>query len=309
MSYTYILSNWKSGASFTKGYTEDEYFYNQVISAIKENLKNKTLPFFNNDIKSVPRELLSGKIIKDENLIALEQVAAKNKYNSNLWLYGADLEKFSREGIKIKFKPNAEPVLCMTKFKNPIHLESLELYINEGGSKNNFQFLYNFDSLTPETQNALIKYTEKAYKLDQTYTQENYNTFQDNLKKDVKNNKKIILEIQEKIRNDRFLSGVDCASIIEAQYTHNLYQSVGAKMQNPIKEERKQKCYTAFNNLFNQIDEGKINSLMVAENLTKKMYSAAIYQRTMTSKNLNLETSKLHEEKMKKTVSYNGWER
>ena len=147
MSSYYFLSEFKLGSSATKGMGPEEYVYNQFYEDFCFNVKNHSLPFFSKDPNKLPRELTTGKIINDENLLSLEQNASRNGYKSNLWIYGSDLEKLANEGIHLKLKPGTVPVLCMTKYKNQTHTSD-ELYISDGGTKGKFQFMYNFDSLT-----------------------------------------------------------------------------------------------------------------------------------------------------------------
>ena len=71
-------------SSFEKdGQTAQQYFYKQIYEAFKENTQNNTLPFFNKDLNKIPRELTTGKVIDNENSIALEQIASRYGYKSN----------------------------------------------------------------------------------------------------------------------------------------------------------------------------------------------------------------------------------
>ncbi|MBQ5498463.1 MAG: hypothetical protein IIT73_01540, partial [Treponema sp.] len=97
----YFQTAWRDGSSLNKGLTSEEFFYNQIYNALEVNVANRTLPFFNADAKSIPVELSTGKIINDENLIALEQISAKKGYSSNVWIYGDVLEKMQKEGISL----------------------------------------------------------------------------------------------------------------------------------------------------------------------------------------------------------------
>ena len=89
----YFQTAWRDGSSLNKGLTSEEFFYNQIYNALEVNVANRTLPFFNSDAKTVPVELSTGKIINDENLIALEQISSKKGYSSNVWIYGDVLDK------------------------------------------------------------------------------------------------------------------------------------------------------------------------------------------------------------------------
>ena len=138
----YFQTAWRDGSSLNKGLTSEEFFYNQIYNALEVNVANRTLPFFNTDAKTVPVELSTGKIINDENLIALEQISSKKGYSSNVWIYGDVLNKMQKEGIPLNLRLDAEPVLCLTKYANYTHLNKPELYIAEGGSKAKAQYLY-----------------------------------------------------------------------------------------------------------------------------------------------------------------------
>lgn len=143
----YFQTAWRDGSSLNKGLTSEEFFYNQIYSALEVNVANRTLPFFNQNAKTVPVELSTGKIINDENLIALEQLASKKGYSSNVWIYGDVLDKMQKQGIPLNLRRDAEPALCLTKYANFTHLNKPELYIAEGGAKTKAQYLYNYDSL------------------------------------------------------------------------------------------------------------------------------------------------------------------
>ena len=81
----YFQTSWRSGAAYNRGLLPEEFFYKQIYEAIEKNVENKTLPFFTSN-KQIPIELSTGKIINDHNLVALEQIAAKNGYKSNNWI-------------------------------------------------------------------------------------------------------------------------------------------------------------------------------------------------------------------------------
>lgn len=297
----YILTEWKNGASYAKGLTADEFFYQQIYDAMKHNVKNHTLPFYNNEQKAMPRELSTGKIINDDNLIALEQVASKFNYNSSFWLYGSELEKLSKQGYKIRFKENVQPVLCRTKYQNVTHLDS-ELYIAEHGTKNKYQFLYNFDSLTDESKKSLEKLYNRNKQLDLSAAEVNFKTFTSNMKKPPEIKNRHLGAIIQKIQSDRYVNEVDCASIIEAQYLHNVYNAIGGKANYQSKANT---CYASFNKLFNSAGDNLFAELKVAESITKKLYSASLYQKAMVSHDFNIESNKLQEEQSKKIRNLN----
>ena len=296
-----ILTNFKNGASYTRGLTSDEFFQKQIYDALKFNCENRTLPFFNENQKALPRELYTGKLINDDNLIALEQVSAQRGYESNLWIFGSDLETLSKQGYKIHFMDNVQPVLCRTKYHNPTHLES-ELYVAEHGTKNKEQFLYNVDALTDDSKKSVEKLINRCKQLDQSASEINYKIFTDNMKKSPSEKQKHIGKIVQGIQQNRYINEIDCASLVEAQYLHNVYNSIGGKAKYSPKESL---CYSSLNKLFNSTNNNVFQELKVAENLTKKLYSASIYQKAMVSRDFNIETNKIQEEQTKKARNIN----
>lgn len=70
----YIQTKWRDGSAFNHNLTSDEYFYNQIFEAVKKNVSAGTLPQFSRKTSSMPVELSTGKIINDENLIALNRL-------------------------------------------------------------------------------------------------------------------------------------------------------------------------------------------------------------------------------------------
>ena len=140
------------------GQTAEQYFYSQIFNAVKENTELGTLPLFNRALNKIPRELSTGKIINNENLIMLEQVASKNGYKSNLWIYGDELNKLQKEVGNLYYKKGTQPALCLTKYFGSTHLNEQDLYIAEGGSGKKEQYLYNLDSLDERSREKVMKY-------------------------------------------------------------------------------------------------------------------------------------------------------
>ena len=200
----YIQTKWRDGSVFNHNLTSDEYFYNQIFEAVKKNVSAGTLPQFSRKTSSMPVELSTGKIINDENLIALEQIAASNNYNSSVWIFGDVLEKLRSEGIRLNFKKDAQPALCITKYANATHLFGNELYIAEGGAKTKAQFLYNLDSLDERSQEAVKKHVKTAQENVEAYSNENFSNYISNVKKartekvpaleDLKNSLRVVCE-------------------------------------------------------------------------------------------------------------------
>ena len=185
---------------FTKnGLSAEQYFYTQIYEAFKSNVENNTLPFFNNDLNKIPRELSTGKIINNENAIALEQIASKYGYKSNLWIYGDELNKLQKEVGDLYYKRGTMPALCLTRYFDSTHLNEQDLYISEGGSGNREQYLYNVDSLTDRSKQKILKYYEQANAVDKVYTSENLKAFHSNIKLNQSGNKNTLMVLEIKL--------------------------------------------------------------------------------------------------------------
>lgn len=300
----YIQNAWKPGASYTKGLSADEYFFDQIYNAVKANVTNRTLPFFNQEAQGMPVELTTGKLINDRNLIALEQSAAKNGYTSNVWIYASELEKLSRQGYKIGFKKGAEPVLCMTKFENPTHL-SRELYIHEGGNGQRIQFLYNMDSLDDRSKKILSKHYENAREHESNLVTESFQNYIENSLK-AKNQKCPELQkLKETVMHQCEILGQNLAPVITAQAKHICVEATGRKELRRNDMAEQERCYKVFEEIFSDAENRKIPSWKVGETLTKALDSGTWYAKSYTAKDFNLETNKLKEENINRQANLN----
>lgn len=300
----YIPDAWKPGASFTKGLSADEYFFDQIYNAVKANVENRTLPFFNQEAGAMPVELTTGKVINDRNLIALEQTAAKNGYKSNVWIYASELEKLAKQGYRIGFKKDAEPVLCMTKFENPTHLNR-ELYIHEGGNGQKIQFLYNMDSLDDRSQKILARHYDKARDNESNLVTESFQNYVENSLK-VKNQKCPELQkLKETVMHQCSLLGQNLAPVITAQAKHICVEATGRKELRKYDIREQDRCYKVFEDIISDAENRKLPSWKVGETLTRALDSGTWYARSYTAKDFNLETNKIKEENINRQANLN----
>lgn len=314
---------WRDGSNFNHGLTKDEYFYDQIFKAVEKNVAERTLPFFNNKANAVPVELTTGKIINDENLIALEQIAAKKGYESNIWIYGDTLEKLQHEGISLNLKKDAEPVLCLTKYANATHLNKDELYIAEGGNKSKAQYLYNFDSLDDRSKKAVDKYFSNAKVVCEDYSQDNFRNFIENVKNtrtsevpQLKNLKETLKAVSEDVSKSYIKntgSKIDLTPVMNAQAKHMCQTVTAAKIKSDLNQKNQDTCYSVLSKVIADVRESGAKSWQVGENLTKALDAGTMYAKSYTSKNFNFEIRKVKEENhhKKENLKMNkdmGWE-
>lgn len=310
----YFQTAWRDGSSLNKGLTSEEFFYNQIYSALEVNVANRTLPFFNQNAKTVPVELSTGKIINDENLIALEQLASKKGYSSNVWIYGDVLDKMQKEGIPLNLRRDAEPALCLTKYANFTHLNKPELYIAEGGAKTKAQYLYNYDSLDERSKKAVDKYFKNAVEINNVHTEENLKNYLENLKKfktqvmprleAMKSALKTAAQNSETIfkkGNQNCDQKVNFAPVINAQLRHMCQVNTGARLKNTPNPQMENACYDFFSKIISDTNQNKGKKWMVGEAVTKAMNAGLEYAKSCTSKDFNLEVRKNREEQSIKT--------
>ena len=319
----YFQTAWRDGSSLNKGLTSEEFFYNQIYKALEVNVANRTLPFFNANAKTIPVELSTGKIINDENLIALEQISAKKGYSSNVWIYGDVLEKMQKEGISLNLRRDAEPVLCLTKYANYTHLNKPELYIAEGGAKTRAQYLYNYDSLDERSKKAVDKYFKNAVEVNQVHAEENLKNYIDNLKKSktevlprleaMKNALKTAAKNSETVfkkGNPNYNQDVNFAPVINAQIRHMCQVNTGARLKNTSNPAMENACYDFFSQIIRDTNQNKGQKWMVGEAVTKAMTAGLEYAKSCTSKDFNLEVRKNREEQSikKEKLKKRGYE-
>ncbi len=306
----FFQTAWRDGSSLNRGLTKEEYFYDQIYRNVEENVRNRTLPFFNKKADSVPVELSTGKIINDENLIALEQASSRKKYTSNVWIYGNVLEKMQHEGISLNLKKGAEPVLCLTKYANATHLNEKELYIAEGGNRSKAQFLYNYETLDERSRKAVDKYFSKVQSVSKEYAGENFSAFIGNVK-NVKSGRVPGLEkLKETLRSasinaskaysESFEKGdmgnTDLLPLINAQAKHMCQASTAARIKSDISENNENTCYSLLEKVFSESKEKGAREWKVGEALTKAMDAGTMYAKSYTSRDFNFEIRKVKEE-------------
>lgn len=289
----FIQVSWRDGSNFNNGLTSEEYFYNQIYQAVQKNVANRTLPFFNSSESKIPVELSTGKIINDQNLIALEQVAAANGYKSNLWLYGSELEKLRNQGITINFQKDSVPVLCTTKFANATHLNSKELYINESGNKSPNQFMYNFDCLTEKSKQTIQKYYNQSLNIETAFLKESFGNYVKNIKNKNSPNLQKVKETVSLVNKD-----YDYSAVINAQAHHICHESTGLSKSTNQNTERK--CYELLEKIFSEKKDAKVPDWKVGESLSKAMDAGTWYAKSFTSKDFIVENNKLIEENHQK---------
>ena len=311
----YFQTSWRNGSVYNRGFIPEEYFYNQIYEAWEKNVENETLPFFKTD-KQLPIELSTGKIINDHNLIALEQIASKNGYKSNQWIYGSELEKLCKQGINVTLKKGSEPVLCLQKLNNPIHLNEKELYISEGGTKGMYQFLYNLDCLDERSVKAIKKHITTSQKMSYEYTKDNFENFVEN-QRALQKAPPIpegLKRIKNKVQSSCNNYGMNLAPIVEAQAKHICYEVTGNRLNQTNSEKSQKNCYDACSKLINETKAKNTETWKVGEALTKALDAGTWYARSYTSKDFQIGQNKqLEEQRQKasllKSKLYSGMER
>lgn len=311
----FFQTKWRDGSAFNHGLTSQEYFYDQIYRALESNIQNKTLPFFSKTPGAIPVELTTGKIINDENLIALEQIAAKNGYKSNIWIYGDTLEKMQQEGIELNLKKNAEPALCFTKYANATHLNQEELYIAEAGTKTKAQFLYNYDSLDDRSKKAIDKYFEKAKKIDSLYSAENLKNYVKNIRNPEKDNHPLLQQLKESMSfaadkaKAKFKEGFENKleklpsfnALINLQARHMCQVVTDSHVKNEFQPDVENNCYSFFEKVINRVKKSGAKPWMIGEAITNALDAGTTYAKAYTSEGFNLEVRKSREEEHQKS--------
>jgi len=314
----FFQTTWRDGSAFNHGLTSQEYFYDQIYRALETNIKNKTLPFLSNNPGAVPIELTTGKIINDENLIALEQIAAKQGYKSNVWIYGDTLEKMQHEGISLNLRKGAEPALCCTKYANATHLSQDELYIAEGGAKTKAQFLYNYDSLDDRSKKAIDKYFEKAKKIDSVYSAENFNNYIKNIKNPEKDNHPLFQKLKESMNfaadkaKSKFQEGFENKldklpsfnALINLQARHICQVVTDSHVKSELPPNTENNCYSFFEKVVRGVQDSGAKPWKIGEAITNALDAGTVYAKTYTAEDFNLEVRKSREEEHQKTQKF-----
>ena len=288
------------------GLTAEQYFYKQVFDAFKANTENQTLPFFNKDLSRIPRELSTGKIINNENSIALEQVASKNGYKSNLWIYGDELNKLQKEVGNLYCKKGSQPVVCLTKYFGSTHLNEQDLYIAEGGSGKKEQYLYNLDSLDERSQQKVRKYYEIANETDRRYTESNYKAFQSNARQNMLGQSDARKNARSRALAASQQGGMNLSMVTQCHYLHNLSNAIGkpndihSGLQNPGAQRQ---CYETCARLAEKVTVGTLKEHEAGRMLCSALNAGTEFQRISVAKGYNLENAKKIEEM--KVADYN----
>lgn len=289
---TNFASDWKNFDS--NGLSADQFFYDQLYKSFAENTKNGTLPFFSREPDSVPRELSTGKIINDENLIALEQVAATRGYKSNVWIYGNELNRIQKETGPLNWKKNASPVLCQTKYFGATHLNEQNLYISEGGSKQKNQYLYNIDSLDERSRKAVLKYYERTQEVNSAYQKENLKSFRSNCLENPGHNENFA-KARERVKKYSSIDGIDFSAAVDCHFKHCLQNSIGNGLKDN-RETNRNSCYRQCMELVKKVESGEYKPYEAGRKIARALESGTEFQRIAVAKNYNLENAKKIEE-------------
>ena len=279
------------------GLSAEQFFYKQVFDSFKANTENHTLPFFNKDLNKIPRELSTGKIINNENSIALEQIASLKGYKSNLWIYGDELNKIQKEVGDLYYKKGTQPVLCLTKYFNSSHLTEQDLYVSEGGSGRKEQYLYNFDSLDERSQQKLQRFYGLANEIDKNYTKENLKAFSENCVANQIQKSEVFTKARERANDASRQNGMNLSVITNCHYLHNLSNSIGQPDKSHDKTEPvKDFCYETANKFNQKITENGISPQKAGMMLCTALNAGTEFQRISVAKGYNLENAKKVEE-------------
>ncbi|MBQ8680339.1 MAG: hypothetical protein IJ530_11340 [Treponema sp.] len=281
------------------GLTAEQYFYKQVFDAFKANTENQTLPFFNKDLDKIPRELSTGKIINNENSIALEMIASKNGYKSNLWIYGDELNSLQKEVGNLYYKKGTQPALCLTKYFGATHLNEQDLNIAEGGSKKREQYLYNLDSLDEKSLQKVLKYYETPNQIDKNYTESNFKAFRQNIA-NVRNGGQSdeLKNARERANLAGHQGGLDLRMLTQCHYYHNLGNAIG-KPNAPslgLHDVAERKCTEVSKQLIEKVSNGELSPHKAGLMLCTALNAGTEFQRISVAKGYNLENAKKIEE-------------
>lgn len=282
------------------GLSAEQFFYKQVFEAFKANAENQALPFFNKDLNKIPRELSTGKIINNENAIALEQIASKNGYKSNLWIYGDELNRLQKEVGDLFYKKGSQPALCLTKYFGATHLSEQDLYVAEGGSGKKEQYLYNLDSLDERSQQKVMKYFERANNIDKTYTAENRKAYSENcsLIKTSGEAKQKMAAARERAKTASMQGGMNLLMLTQCHFEHNLGNAIGTP-NSPnlgLNENARRQCTEVSKQFLRKISDEKIPPQRAGLMLCTALNSGTEFQRIVVAKGHNLENAKKIEE-------------
>lgn len=283
------------------GLSAEQYFYKQVFDAFQANTRGRTLPFFNKDLKKIPRELSTGKIINNENSIALEQIASRNGYKSNLWVYGDELNKIQKEVGAIFYKRNASPALCLIKYFGPTHLGGQDLYVSEGGSGKREQYLYNVDSLDDRSKEKVLAHFKVANEADRKYTESNLRAFQSNARLNAEGQNAALKNARDRANTASMQGGTDLRMVTQCHYLHTLSNAIGKSgdIHSGLQGSQAQRqCYEACAKLAGKVSAGQLKPHEAGRMLCTALNAGTEFQRISVAKGYNLENAKKVEELM-----------
>lgn len=281
------------------GLSADQYFYKQVFDAFQANVQGGTLPFFNKELDKIPRELSTGKIINNENMIALEQIASRRGYSSNLWIYGDELNKLQKEVGSLYYRKGTQPAVCLTKYFGSTHLNEQDLYIAEGGSGRKEQYLYNLDSLDERSRQKVLKYYERANEADRKYTEANFKAFQSNIRLNAEGQNGALKNARNRANAASVQGGMNLGMVTQCHYLHTLSNSIGkpgsvrSGLQNPAAQR---KCYEACEKFTEKVSAGRLKPHEAGRMLCTALNAGTEFQRISVAKGYNLENAKKVEE-------------
>lgn len=314
----YIYTDWKSGQSHTHCRTPEGFFYDRLWRAFEKNINNQTLPCFNTEQTNLYRELTSGKIISGRNQIALEQDAAAHGYKSNHYVSGHDLARLEKElGISVVFKKHTNPVLCETSYNNAEFVKSRNTYINENGSKKDWQYMYNFDSLSLNTQKYVQKHLMKNQVLDNDFAKKNAENFRYNLTIDKNSSDYQKLENAKKIMNKYSVTPEADFSLLVNAHTKTQIMNMVDNTNRRFDEKEKSDVYKTYKEMVDNIrnnDNAKKPHEM-GEVLCAALNAGNNYAATCCAKNFDKSFEKTQEENQQKKINQErvrgrpSWER
>lgn len=285
------------------GLTAEQYFYEQVFKSFSANTENHSLPFFNRNLNKIPRELSTGKIINNENSIALEQVASQHGYKSNLWIYGDELNKIQKEVGNLYCKKGTQPALCLTKYFGSTHLNEQDLYVSEGGSGKKEQYLYNLDSLDEKSQQKLLKYYEFANSVDKVYAETNMKAWKSNwaqIQVSPEAKQKLVAARERTIAASN-QGGTDLRLVTQCHFQHNLGSAIGKPAMSDIHSGQQnpgvqKQCYEVCEKFLGKMQSEKIPPHKAGKMLCTALNAGTEFQRVSVAKGYNLENAKKVEE-------------
>lgn len=311
--YTSFFKNYLSTIT-TNGYAATQEFEHELFELLEKNTEQGTLPFFNKDLKHIPRELSTGKVIDDKNKAMLEMVASAYGYKSSLWIYGSELEDLQKKlGKALNYKKETKPALCI--FDHATQGKSDErLSIAEGGTGSNAQYLYNFDSLTEHSQKIILEHyckqrnikcqsvSELEDSLDKNYQDRNRENFLENMKnrKTDKERQKYVKSALDIVNGKDSVGDLNIKEILKSDYAAAIIRQTG--MKDEIDRGDEKEVYRQCKCLIDKVREEKLKTYSVGKSLKFSLDASTTMSRVYVAEGCNLENiRKRQEEQEKKT--------